>query len=252
MENVEAPNQAAPNQAAPNQAAPNQAAPNAAPAGRREASKQATAAALRAAAGRLFAERGYDATTVRDVARAAGVTERTLYRYFDGKEGLIAEEYRAWLAILSGAIRQRPGGEPPFAAVRAAMQSVARQAPATGPVPLWLFSDRPSLAGLRRSAPRPLLRLEAAIAEAVAARLGGRPGSGGHVIPDDEFRAQVIARTVVAALRSAIIWHRQLRAAGAGDGVTVEELLDRAFAVICDEVRRAAAEEPSAGGEPRS
>jgi AcrR family transcriptional regulator len=40
------------------------------------------------AAARLFAERGYDATSVREIVEAAGVTKPTLYYYFHSKEGL--------------------------------------------------------------------------------------------------------------------------------------------------------------------
>jgi AcrR family transcriptional regulator len=208
----------------------------AAPTGRREANKQATRAELRAAAKRLFAERGYEATTVRDIARAANVTERTFYRYFDGKEGLMADEYLSWLATLQGAIRARPGDEPPLTAVRRAMISVGQQASAgPGPAPLLLFSDRP-FAGLRRSAPRPLLRLEASVAEAVLARLGaGRATDESAADPEEEFRAQVIARVAVAALRSAIIGHRELQARGEAASHSVEQLLDHAFAVISDQ-----------------
>lgn len=39
-------------------------------------------------AARLFAERGYDATSVREVVEAAGVTKPTLYYHFGSKEGL--------------------------------------------------------------------------------------------------------------------------------------------------------------------
>lgn len=39
----------------------------------------------------LFAEKGYTATSVRDVIGAAGVTQPTLYYYFDGKPGLFLE-----------------------------------------------------------------------------------------------------------------------------------------------------------------
>ena len=39
-------------------------------------------------AARLFAERGYDATSVREIVEAAGVTKPTLYYYFRSKEGL--------------------------------------------------------------------------------------------------------------------------------------------------------------------
>jgi AcrR family transcriptional regulator len=40
------------------------------------------------AAARLFAERGYDATPVREIVKAAGVTKPTLYYYFGSKDGL--------------------------------------------------------------------------------------------------------------------------------------------------------------------
>jgi AcrR family transcriptional regulator len=40
------------------------------------------------AAGRLFGERGYDATRLDDVAAAAGVTKPVLYRHFDDKQAL--------------------------------------------------------------------------------------------------------------------------------------------------------------------
>jgi AcrR family transcriptional regulator len=40
------------------------------------------------AAGRLFGERGYDATRLEDVATAAGVTKPILYRHFDSKQAL--------------------------------------------------------------------------------------------------------------------------------------------------------------------
>jgi AcrR family transcriptional regulator len=40
------------------------------------------------AAGRLFGDRGYDATTLEEVASAAGVTKPIVYRHFGSKEGL--------------------------------------------------------------------------------------------------------------------------------------------------------------------
>ena len=124
------------------------------PTGRREASKQATSAALRAAAMRLFAEQGYDATTVADIASAARVTHRTFYRYFDGKEALLSHEFGSWLTTLADAIRARPAAEPPVTAVRHAMLSVSQQASAEpAPVPLWLFGDQRARAACGGPAP---------------------------------------------------------------------------------------------------
>jgi len=50
-----------------------------------------TRAAILDAARRLFAERGYDATTVRDVAAGAGVDAALVIRYFGNKEALFAQ-----------------------------------------------------------------------------------------------------------------------------------------------------------------
>jgi len=57
-------------------------------------SKRLTAAARRAqlveVGRRVFAKRGYEATTVEEIARAAGVSKPIVYEHFGGKEGLYA------------------------------------------------------------------------------------------------------------------------------------------------------------------
>jgi len=58
-------------------------------AGGRRRDKEATKQALLAAALQVFALRGYDAATTREVAQAAGVNEQLIQRYFGGKEGLL-------------------------------------------------------------------------------------------------------------------------------------------------------------------
>ncbi len=93
----------------------------------REQKKQRTAAAIEAAALVLFAERGYDAVTLADVAAAAGVADRTLYRYVSDKQELLFGEDAAWRAALGAALAARPAEEPPLPAVRAASAAVAAQ-----------------------------------------------------------------------------------------------------------------------------
>ncbi|HEX6358616.1 TetR/AcrR family transcriptional regulator [Actinophytocola sp.] len=51
----------------------------------------ATRQTLLTAATELFAERGYDRTTVRDIATRAGVNQALLFRYFGSKEALFVE-----------------------------------------------------------------------------------------------------------------------------------------------------------------
>jgi AcrR family transcriptional regulator len=55
----------------------------------KQRNRQATARKLREAATLVFAARGYDAATTREVAEAAGVNEQLIQRYFGGKAGLL-------------------------------------------------------------------------------------------------------------------------------------------------------------------
>src|SRR5271166_2156862 len=57
------------------------------------------------AAARLFAERGYDATSVREIVEAAGVAKPTLYYYFRSKEGLAQALLTVPLSNLVSALR---------------------------------------------------------------------------------------------------------------------------------------------------
>ncbi|MFJ2114326.1 MULTISPECIES: TetR/AcrR family transcriptional regulator [unclassified Streptomyces] len=54
---------------------------------------------LLAAATRLFAERGYDRTSVQEIVEAAGVTKGALYHYFGSKEDLLQEVYARVLRL---------------------------------------------------------------------------------------------------------------------------------------------------------
>jgi TetR/AcrR family transcriptional regulator len=57
-------------------------------------------------AAKLFAERGYDATSVREIVEAAGVAKPTLYYYFRSKEGLAHALMTVPLSGLVATLRQ--------------------------------------------------------------------------------------------------------------------------------------------------
>src|ERR1700733_1012410 len=57
-------------------------------------------------AAKLFAERGYDATSVREIVEAAGVAKPTLYYYFRSKEGLAQALLTVPLSNLVSTLRQ--------------------------------------------------------------------------------------------------------------------------------------------------
>lgn len=61
-----------------------------------------TQARILQAAQRLFAQNGYDGTTTRDLAQAAGVAEGTLFRHFENKKAILVEvATQGWIDILT-------------------------------------------------------------------------------------------------------------------------------------------------------
>lgn len=69
----------------------------------RKRDREATKGALLDAAKMVFAERGFDAATTRDIAGRAGVNEQLIQRYFSGKGGLL-------LAVVERYGREEGGG----------------------------------------------------------------------------------------------------------------------------------------------
>lgn len=66
----------------------------------------------------LFAERGYQATTIADIAEAADVAPRTFFSYFPSKEAVVFHNLDRDLDSLEAMLRERPAGEQAFDALR--------------------------------------------------------------------------------------------------------------------------------------
>lgn len=73
------------------------------------------------AAASLFYQRGYDATTIEDIAAAVEVSPRTVYRYFATKDELIVALGQSNADAFLAALRARPAEESANDAVRAAV-----------------------------------------------------------------------------------------------------------------------------------
>jgi AcrR family transcriptional regulator len=81
-------------------------------------------AELEAVALALFAERGFDAVTVEEIASTARISVRTFYRYFTAKEAVFQVQLDRRTEALREALTVRPDGESPLRSVRVALETV--------------------------------------------------------------------------------------------------------------------------------
>jgi AcrR family transcriptional regulator len=157
------------------------------------------------AAARLFAERGFDAVTVDEIAAAADVAPRTFYRYFPVKEDVATAELHEGAALLVEALAARPPEEPPLRALEEAMRT-----------PMARLPEHPRLCGVLRlmdASPGLLahdLAARARTEEAITAILAERMG----VDSRRDLRPRVIAACFLASMSVAF---RDWADAGARD-----------------------------------
>ena len=164
---------------------------------------------LVAAAVTLFAERGYDDTTVDDIAAAAGVGRRTFFRYFRSKEDAISPDHASALARVAEVFETARPTEPTASLVLRAAETV-----------LDLYTDDPALsvARFRVTHDVPVLRDRESAGVDHYRRLFTRYLRVRFADePDGELRAAVVGAGVVAAHNLALrAW---LAAGGPADGI---------------------------------
>jgi len=181
--------------------------------GLREQRKARTRKAIQEHALRLFLANGYDATTVEQIASAAGVSHMTFFRYFPSKEAVVEnDEYDP---LLIEFIRAQPADLGPLTVLRAAVVGGMREVYATDRDALLvrtrLILTTPALRGRQWRNGDSTQQL---FAEALAARAGG----------EITFELRVLASAVLGALTTALIaW---VECDGAED---LPVLMDRGF-----------------------
>jgi AcrR family transcriptional regulator len=182
---------------------------------------------LAAAAMELFATKGYEATTVDEIAAAAGVARRTFFRHFRSKEEAIFPDHEETLVRVADLLAASDPDEHPIDVVCRGIKEVLRMyaaAPAVSVARYRLIRQVPTL---REREITVVARYERLFTRYLLGRfgepsLGGRAGRG-----DDTMLAEVSAAAVVAAHNHVL--RRWLRAGGKGDP---EAQLDHAFRVI--------------------
>jgi AcrR family transcriptional regulator len=189
--------------------------------GLRERKKARTREAIIDAALDLFAGKGFEATTVEDIAAAAEVSPRTFFRYFDSKLDLVMarnaakdEDHGDFAELLEA----RPPDEGPLEAMRNIFHEFLGDR-LDDPSVLREFEVMLSTPALRTFVRERVFEHEAEIGAAFARRMG---------VDADDLSAHVLAGAATAAMWSAA--NRWVAAGAAPDRLL--PMLDEAFAVL--------------------
>jgi AcrR family transcriptional regulator len=161
--------------------------------GLRERKKQQTREAIHRAAMKLFAERGFEATTIADIAAAADIAPRTFFSYFASKEEAVFAKFEAAFADFDKSLSERPAGTTALDALREWLRRTATEY--SGDVEHAKLEAR-----LRRESPavaacdlQHMRRFERRLADAVGEDLGE---------PPDALQPRLVAAAAVAALQA--------------------------------------------------
>lgn len=184
----------------------------------RQRQRQRTREEIATAAFALFAEVGFEATTVEQIAARAGVATRTFFRHFPTKEDVVFGDQEELVARLRAALAATPG-DPPLTRIFHAILAVQQpdRHPERERARARLISESPAVRA--RS-----YHLVEALEDAVADTLMGYLGPG----DDERARARIVAGAIFGALRGA------RRTASDHPGADPRQLVETAFATISD------------------
>jgi AcrR family transcriptional regulator len=159
--------------------------------GLRERKKQRTRETIARVAVDLFAERGYHATTLADIAEAADVSTRTIFGYFASKEDILFCDFPELKAALAGALTERPEGKDTLETVRDFVLSAAHLEKGTlhGRRAAIIEADET----LRSHKRARLAEIEDLVSSAIAKDLGADA---------DDMRPRLVAASLIAALEA--------------------------------------------------
>ncbi|MEV6966594.1 TetR family transcriptional regulator [Hamadaea sp. NPDC051192] len=165
--------------------------------GLRERKKRQTRETISGIATGLFLERGFDPVTVAEVAKAADVSEKTVFNYFPRKEDLFLDRLPQLSEMVTVAVKARDAKQSVAAAVQGLLtELVAQRHPISGYADpgytrFWqVVIDSPALQARAREY---VQELEDLLANLVAEAEGGQPG---------QFRARFAAAAIVTAYRT--------------------------------------------------
>ena len=184
--------------------------------GLRERKKQQTRETIARAALKLFTERGYDETTLAEIAEQADVAPRTIFAYFESKEDILLCEEGNFLNDLRRRLEERPADTTTVDAIRAFLASM-KQPDEEARLRKQIIMGNPALQMRMRGRHA---EIEPMLAKSIAKDLGSDPG---------DIRPRLIAASMTAAFEAAS--DRILEAESGDDPLSHEQAM-----AILDEV----------------
>lgn len=178
--------------------------------GLRERKKQQTRETIARVALQLFAERGYDETTLADIAEAADVSPRTIFAYYESKEDILFCEEGEFIDSLKQRLANRPAGTTTVDAIREFLSSI-EPPDEEAKLRKKIVTATPSLA-MRMHAQTG--QLEPLLAESIAKDLDAGP---------DDVRPLLIAASMTAAFIS--VRDRLFEAEAGGEPIGHEQAM---------------------------
>jgi AcrR family transcriptional regulator len=186
--------------------------------GLRARKKARTREAIIDAALDLFGRKGFEATTIEDIAAAADVSPRTFFRYFDSKVDLVMAHNEAHGDKIGPLMAARPAGEGPLEALRNVMQQMLVELLAE-PSVVREFQVMMGSPTLRKLAREHFYEEEAELVSAFAERLG---------TDDCDLTANVMAGAAASTLWTII----ECWLAEGGEIDRLSPMIDEAFALL--------------------
>ena len=123
----------------------------------------------------LFATRGFEATTVGDIAAAAGIGRRTFFRYYASKNDVVWGDFDAELGRMRALLAARPGDEPLMTSLRHAVLDFNTFSPDEAPWHRRRMAIVLTVPALQAHLTLRYAAWRRVVAEFVAARHGGPP-----------------------------------------------------------------------------
>jgi AcrR family transcriptional regulator len=158
--------------------------------GHRERKKQRTRDAIARAGLDLFVERGYEATTLAEIAEAAGVSTRTIFAYFPSKEDILFCDFEAFRDRLAQTLAERPDGKDALGTLRDFVVSAAGSKTDLDDQVESIVAANETLHSHKRAR---LSQLRELLAAAIAVDLGAGA---------DDFRPHIAAASLTAAFEA--------------------------------------------------